>query len=267
MNQSRRLGMTRLEPLVAIASMFVAFLLALGIVNLLVNYLDNPPRSPPALFTLHPRSSGRSSSLRAVLIHPDGHPREFEPRRRGHQRVRSAGVLDTALGPRRLTGNDRRIVEAAGFQGDLATRRVLRAAMKSGDSMTAFNHLVLQAMLFNSEGEPKRAYEVLEEARSLVETDDAPGAGMALHHHLLSGRGRDAPRRERELHRVPGRKLVHPAHRPGRRPHQPDRLPAGDPAFHRVPRAVPRRPRGPLAAQPGPHDPGRASRTRSIRGS
>ena len=40
----------------------------------------------------------------------------------------------------------------------------------------------------------------------------------------------------------------------------PDRLAAGDPAFHRVPRAVPRRPRGPLAAQPGPHDPGRTSR-------
>ena len=44
----------------------------------------------------------------------------------------------------------------------------------------------------------------------------------------------------------------------------PDRLPAGDPPFHRVSRAVPRRPRGPLAAQPGPHDPGRVSRTRSI---
>ena len=78
MNQSRRLGMTRLEVLVAIASTFVAFLLALGIVNLLVNYLD-PPRSR-APSTLHPRSSGRSSSLRAVRIHPDGHPREFEPR-------------------------------------------------------------------------------------------------------------------------------------------------------------------------------------------
>ena len=40
----------------------------------------------------------------------------------------------------------------------------------------------------------------------------------------------------------------------------PDRLAAGDPAFHRVPRAVPRRPGSPLAAEPGPHDAGRVSR-------
>ena len=53
---------------------------------------------------------------------------------------------------------------------------------------------------------------------------------------------------------------MHPS-RSRRRPCTPTRrLAAGDQALHRVPRAVSRRPRGSLAAEPGPHDPGRASR-------
>ena len=48
---------------------------------------------------------------------------------------------------------------------------------------------------------------------------------------------------------------------------KPAGLPAGDPPFHRVPRPVPRQPRGPLALEPGPHDPGASTPTRSIPGS
>ena len=45
-----------------------------------------------------------------------------------------------------------------------------------------------KAFLHNYEGEAGRAYEVLEEARSLAEGDDALARGMAVHDHLLPGR-------------------------------------------------------------------------------
>ena len=86
-----------------------------------------------------------------------------------------------------------------------------------------------------------------------------PGAKVPLHHRLLPGDCRDAAGRERELPRLPRRELLHPADRLGRRAHHPGRLAAGDPPLHRVPPAVPREPGGPMAAQPGPHDAGRAS--------
>ena len=60
---------------------------------------------------------------------------------------------------------------------------------------------------------------------------------MAVQRHLFPGSDRPAPRRERQLHHVPGRKLVHPADLAGGRAHQSRRLAAGDPALHRVPRA------------------------------
>src|SRR5205823_3326894 len=48
----------------------------------------------------------------------------------------------------------------------------LESARSAGDSKQTINLLLLKAMLFNSEGEPGRAYETLEEARSLVEKED-----------------------------------------------------------------------------------------------
>jgi hypothetical protein len=47
----------------------------------------------------------------------------------------------------------------------------LETARNAGDSTKTVNLLLLKAMLFNSEAEPSRAYEVLEEARSLVEKE------------------------------------------------------------------------------------------------
>ncbi len=81
-----------------------------------------------------------------------------------------------------------------------------------------------------------------------------PGRGLALHRHLLPRCDRPPPGRERQLHRVPRREFLHHPDRAGRGPHQPRRFAAGDPAFHRIPRTVPRRPRGALAAERGPHD-------------
>ena len=75
-----------------------------------------------------------------------------------------------------------------------------------------------------------------------------------------------APRRDGKLRDVPGRKLVHPADCPGGRAHQPDRLAAGDQAFHRVLAMFPDDRRRSLALERGAHDAGRISRRRSIRG-
>ena len=57
-----------------------------------------------------------------------------------------------------------------------------------------------------------------------------------------------------------GESVVHLPHCSGSRPHQPRWLPPGNRTLQRVSPAVPRRPRSEMAAQPGAHDAGRASR-------
>ena len=89
-----------------------------------------------------------------------------------------------------------------------------------------------KASLFNYEAEPGRAYEVLEQGTDLARRARAAGRAMALHRHLLPGSDRPSPGRERQLHHVPGRKLVHPADLAGGDPHQALWLAAGDRAFH-----------------------------------
>ena len=57
--------------------------------------------------------------------------------------------------------------------------------------------LITKAMFFNYEGEPKRAYEVLEQARSVVEKDDALAEKALYTLIYLPGRDRAAARRDR----------------------------------------------------------------------
>ena len=72
----------------------------------------------------------------------------------------------------------------------------LESARREGDHRKVAAMLMTKSLLFNYEGEPDRSYEVLREARSVVESADRLARGIPLHHHLLPGRRRAAPRRE-----------------------------------------------------------------------
>ena len=102
--------------------------------------------------------------------------------------------------------------------------------------------LITKAMLFNYEGEPERAYEVLVQARAKVEEDDTLAAqGL---YTLVYLQGVTALRRGETDNCVMCRgesSCILPIV-PAAVSHQSHRFAAGDRSFHRVSRAVPRRP-------------------------
>ena len=179
----------------------------------------------------------------------------------GYERVFRGDVVGDTLERHRLAGGDRHDLEGAGLSGD----RPVRPGTREGQDRRRLagwspRLSTLKALLLNSEGEAKRSYEVLQEVRSLVEGDDRL-AGEYLY-TIIYFQGVAAMRRGENENCIECRgesSCILPI-APAAVHTNPDRLAAGDPALHRVPRAVPRRPRGPLAAQPGPHDPGRVSR-------
>ena len=80
--------------------------------------------------------------------------------------------------------------------------------------------LLMKAACFNYEGEPSRAYQVLEQTRSWVL--DKPALNVAWRYSIIYFQGVTALRRGENDNciDVPGRELVHPADRARRRPHQ-----------------------------------------------
>ena len=61
-------------------------------------------------------------------------------------------------------------------------------------------------------GDAAASYETLSESCSHVESDPRAARGLSRHADLPAGHDRDAARRERQLHRLPRRKLVHRSH-------------------------------------------------------
>ena len=100
--------------------------------------------------------------------------------------------------------------------------------------------LISKAILFNYEGEPNRAYEVLEQTRSWVEKSrKLAEEGL---YTLIYFEGVTALRRGENDNCIMcrGEKSCILPLGSRRRPHQSRRFPPGDPSFYRVPRAVPR---------------------------
>ena len=145
--------------------------------------------------------------------------------------------------------------EGAAMGGVAAIDRQLASSVLPQDERLL--SMINKALLFNYEGQPDKAYDVLAQTRSFVESD--PAIAPQILYSLIYLEGIAALRRGENENCIlcRGESSCILPDRAGRRPHQPRRLAAGDPPLHRVPRAVPRRPRGPLAAQRGPHDAGR----------
>ena len=88
--------------------------------------------------------------------------------------------------------------------------------------------------VFNAQGQTGRAYDLLREMRSWVEKDQRLKQ-VSLYSIIFNQGVVAMRRRDRKLHHVPRRKLVHPPDHARRCAHESRRLTSGDPAFHRIP--------------------------------
>jgi hypothetical protein len=170
--KTHRTAMTRIEVMVVIAIVVLAIVLTAGITNLYIKFTGRTgatrvraiPQSRPAAISWN--WAGLSNL-------PTDPALGFRPR----QRIDTSGFapLVSSIPPWKPGASLESIAESwrqPGLKALAQLEAPLQTARSAGDSMRTVVLLLYQAMLWHSEGQPKRAYEALQEARSLVEADD-----------------------------------------------------------------------------------------------
>jgi hypothetical protein len=155
--------MARREVLLLIALLALTILVIVGILDLYSRYSGYTRSSTE----LQSRSSSRSSDTAGGLSG------SFRPR----TVLSTSGFVPLMASMEGWDPNAslQTIAETWKDAGSKAISKLdgpLQAARNAADSLRTVNLLVPRALLFNSEGEPRRAYEALEEARSLLKQDD-----------------------------------------------------------------------------------------------
>jgi hypothetical protein len=169
MLNSRRNGMTRAEVLVAIAITAVAMTLILRIVN----DFDRS-RGARSRELSHSRSQDRSPAGGPyVPTRSVGLPHNFKPR----VDVDTSGFFPVvaSIPPWNPADSSEVIAEYWRQPGLKAIEKIERGLKTMGssiDTMTSVSLLIIKSTLYNSEGNPRGAYELLEQARSLIEKED-----------------------------------------------------------------------------------------------
>jgi ASPIC and UnbV/FG-GAP-like repeat len=164
--KAQRKALTRLEFLVIIAIFALTALVIVGILDLYSRYSGNSTRDRSST-NLQVNASSRTP------IAPGGAAASYQPR--FPVDTSGFGPLVTSLEPWDPRASLQTIAETwkeAGFKAISKLDVPLRAARDAGDSVKIVNYLILTAMYLDSEGEPKRAYETLEEARTLLKKSD-----------------------------------------------------------------------------------------------
>ncbi len=170
--KTHRTAMTRIEVMVVIAIVVLAIVLTAGITNLYIKFTGRSgatrgraiPQSRPAAISWHWADLSNLPTDPAL---------GFRPRRR----IDTSGFapLVSSIPPWKPGASLETIAESwrqPGLKALAQLEAPLQTAKSAGDSMRTVVLLLYQAMLWHSEGRPKRAYEALQEARSLVEADD-----------------------------------------------------------------------------------------------
>jgi ASPIC and UnbV/FG-GAP-like repeat len=164
--KAQRKALTRLEFLVIIAIFALTALVIVGILDLYIRYSGNSTRDRSST-NLQVTASSRTP------IAPGGASASYRPR--VPLDTSGFGPLLSSLEPWDPRASLQTIAETwkdAGFKAISKLDVPLRAARDAGDSVKIVNYLILTAMYLDSEGEPKRAYETLEEARTLLKKSD-----------------------------------------------------------------------------------------------
>ena len=170
--KTRRIGMTHREILVVLAITVVAMILILGIVRIPSRSVG-PRRGAPEPESLKPSSSVRSTGGPDVASRPDRSPRGF--RARAEMDTGGFTLVIDSIQPWATIASLESIAEIWSHPGLKAIEKLdpyLLTARSSGDATNTIQFLITKSLLFNSEGNPRRGYEVLEEARSIIDADD-----------------------------------------------------------------------------------------------
>src|SRR5262249_7826770 len=138
-------AMTRAGLAVLMVIIVIVPLLVLGIDNVLVRYAGHSPSGLPLDFW--PRGDVDTSGFQMLLA-------SFEPWDKGAS-LEEVAEFWTQPGLKAISRLD----------------RAIGAAKDAGDSRAVIPRQIMKAMLFNSEGQPTRSYEVLQEVRSLLAGD------------------------------------------------------------------------------------------------
>jgi hypothetical protein len=165
--KSQRTPVTRLELLLLIAIIVVSASLVVGILDLYVRFTDRP-RGDGKSIGLRLSSTSRPSIAGAEATD------NFQPR----VSVDSSGFnsLMSTVEPWEPTASLQRIAEIwkkAPSQAISNLAPLLQNAIDEEHWLSASEYLINKSVLLNSEGEPKRAYEALQDARSLCNKYDA----------------------------------------------------------------------------------------------
>jgi hypothetical protein len=162
--------MTYVEVLVGIAIITVAFLLALGIANLL---LDDKGSGARFAVTSHPGRSGGLAGRTGARTRSDLPAVGFRPR----EGIDTSGFSPVVASippwdPGASLQSIARIWKAPGLKAIEELDRSLKLAEGGRQAADVVSMQIYRAMLLDSEGEPGKAYRALTEARSLAEGDD-----------------------------------------------------------------------------------------------
>jgi hypothetical protein len=178
MLKTRRNGMTRAEVLVVIASTVLAMFIIVRIVSSFAGSARRPSGGG-AREILRSKSLGRSSGGLDDSTPWTKQPHNF--RARVGVDTSGYGPLMASIPPWDPGASLATIAESwkqPGFKAIAKIDRAMKTMGASIDPKEAFSALIVKAMLFNSEGEPKRAYEALEQARTVVEKQDQLARGF-----------------------------------------------------------------------------------------
>jgi hypothetical protein len=255
-----RTAVTRSELLVVMAIIAVFAVLAVGVWKAYVRYFPKSARDDMAVPHVKPsfRISESSGETR-----PTNSGWTLAFRRRGVIDSSGYAVVGPSLQPWEPHASLEQISETwrqAGYKLIARFAGYMEHIRSSGDRGQLVALLMTKAMLFNYEGETNRAYEVLEEVRSLVEADYR--AAHESLYTIIYLQGITALRRGENDNCIMCRGESSCI------------LPIAPAAVHTKPEGsrlaiqhfteylwqFPRRSGRPLAAQPGPHDSGRISR-------
>ena len=224
-------GLTLLELLVTVAIGAVALSFALGLFRIYRNRLVGSGEQTPALTT------GSSGGLKpGYASRPEIDTSGFK----------STGPFIPHWRPEATLDEIRTLWQSPGYRAIESVDRQL--AQDNQPELTRISLIAKKVLFLNFEGQAEKSYKLLEQIESMVRRDETLAQGcMAAVIYL---QGVTALRRGENDNCIMCRgesSCILPISPVGRA-HQSHRFPAGDQALHRVPRAVSRRPRGPLAA-------------------
>jgi len=179
MPEVHRTAIRRSEPAVILATITVVVMLAsvVGIVYVRYSQKSSGDRAS-AVSDIKPSAHSSRSPGDATSTN-GGQRLAFRP----HGIIDSSGywIAGPALPPWEPNASLKQISETwrhAGYKLIEKLAALLEEARRGGDPGKVANVLVTKAILFNYEGEPNRGYQVLQEARSLVESDDRAAREM-----------------------------------------------------------------------------------------